>query len=383
MPPGTPTPVDRAGSLLPRLDRLAGIPLVAAAGAARMMLGRRPLPARPARIGLLKTAAIGDTVLMSALARDLAAAHPDASLTVFAGSDNASVAALIPGVDGVVPLRVARPWDAVRAIRAHRLDLLVDCGAWPRIDALLAACGGAACTAGFRTPGQHRHAAYDVVVDHRADRHELANYRALGSAVGAAAGHAPELAVPESTLARSLPVPYAVCHVWPGGRNPAFRRWDEERWMTVFTGLRADGLTVVLTGAPTDQGITDAMVRRWVVAGGDAAGVRSVAGVATMRDLPAVLSGAAVVVSVNTGVMHMAAVLGAPTVALNGPTAAHRWGPVGPRVASVNSDLPECGYLNLGWEYAGRRPDCMDGVRVDAVLESVRRMRRTAEAGRR
>ena len=83
------------------------------------------------------------------------------------------------------------------------------------------------------------------------------------------------------------------------------------------------------------------------------------------------LARARAVVSVNTGVMHLAAAAGAPTIALNGPTSATRWGPVGANVVSVDSELPGCGYLNLGFEYDGQRTDCMLGISVDRVAAAV------------
>ena len=75
--------------------------------------------------------------------------------------------------------------------------------------------------------------------------------------------------------------------------------------------------------------------------------------------------------SVNTGVMHLAAAVGAPTIALNGPTSATRWGPIGANVVCVDSELPGCGYLNLGFEYDGHRTDCMRGISVDRVATAV------------
>ena len=58
----------------------------------------------------------------------------------------------------------------------------------------------------------------------------------------------------------------------------------------------------------------------------------------------------------------------------NGPTAERRWGPVGVAATSVNSALPGCGYLHLGWEYAGNGEDCMCGISVDAVEEAMARV---------
>lgn len=38
---------------------------------------------------------------------------------------------------------------------------------------------------------------------------------------------------------------------------------------------------------------------------------------------------------------------------------------------SVNSMYEGCGFLHLGWEYRGRRSDCMEGISVKRVLVAV------------
>ena len=42
-------------------------------------------------------------------------------------------------------------------------------------------------------------------------------------------------------------------------------------------------------------------------------------------------------------------------------------GPLGPDVTCIDSDLPGCGFLNLGFEYEGQREDCMNGISVERV----------------
>ena len=93
----------------------------------------------------------------------------------------------------------------------------------------------------------------------------------------------------------------------------------------------------------------------------------SVAGRFRVSELVDVLAHARCVVSVNTGVMHLAAAVGVATIALNGPTSSERWGPIGADVVCVDSELAGCGYLDLGFEYDGRRTDCMAGISVDRV----------------
>lgn len=364
--------VDGRGSRALRVaDRVVGVPMLGVLGLARR---RRRLDGAPRSIGVLRTAAIGDTVLLSGPARDLRRAFPEARLLLFAGPSNRGLAPLLPMFDEVVPLPL-RLGAAVRALRAKNLDLVIDTGQWPRFDALLAALSGAV-SVGFRTPGQGRHWAFDVPVRHSDRVHELDNYRALLRALGVPVACDPQLVVPDdATMPAGPGGSFAVLHLWPGGYRAQLKEWPLDRWRVVADALRADGLRVVLTGATADAERTRAAAATLAAT--------SVAG-CSLTGAAQLLAGADVVVSVNTGVMHMAAALGAPTVGLNGPTSSRRWGPVGPSVASVDSRRPGCGFLNLGAEYRGRPTDCMEGIEVDDVLEAAARVRvRMATSGRR
>ena len=84
------------------------------------------------------------------------------------------------------------------------------------------------------------------------------------------------------------------------------------------------------------------------------------------------LTRARVVVSVNTGVMHLAAILGAPTVSINGPNRNGRWGPIGPRALGVEAPGEGCGYLHLGFNFDNQPTDCMERITVKAIAEAAR-----------
>ena len=72
--------------------------------------------------------------------------------------------------------------------------------------------------------------------------------------------------------------------------------------------------------------------------------------------------------SVNTGVMHVAAALEVPTIALNGPTSGRRWGPVGVHTRCVASPLIPDGYLNLGFERNEHYRTAMLGITLAMVV---------------
>lgn len=358
--------IPRGNPLLKRADRWGGIPLVWMLGHARR---RRTRPDRLERVGILKTNAIGDTVLLSGAVADLRAALPAARLTLFVGPNNLEIARLLDGPDQLVRLPLNRPHRCVSMLRGERLDALLDFGPWPRINAALSALSGAHFTAGFQTAGQHRHFAYDLPVAHSPAVHEIDNYRQLVRALGIRAGRRPRLRA-DGTAPRDLvSAPFVIFHPWPGGTRRELKQWPRARWATLAARLGADGLRIVLTGGPGDGEATEALASECRRDG--CADIVSAAGKLDIEQLVALIGKAAAVVSVDTGVMHIASALDAPLVALHGPTAPWRWGPLSPRATAVASSTPGCGYLYLGFDYPPDPPPCMESITVDQVLRAV------------
>src|SRR5271170_7009622 len=88
------------------LDRYLGIPLVFLAGLCRR---KRSIPLHPRKIGLLNTAAVGDTVLMSGPLADLREAYPSTELVLLTGPNNYEAGCLLKSVDRVIKLDVWNP----------------------------------------------------------------------------------------------------------------------------------------------------------------------------------------------------------------------------------------------------------------------------------
>ena len=346
------------------LDRYAGIPAVAILGHARR---KRTLPSKIQTFGLLRTAAIGDTVLISAAIADLRAAFPDASVIFFAGPTNFEMASMLDGVDKVVEVPIVNLSAALRRVRSIAVDVMVDFGQWPRFDALLALLSRASFTIGFQTRGQHRHYGYDVTVEHSSHVHEIENYRRLVRALGVETGHPPRLRAP-SPVASSA-ANYAVFHLWPGGRRKKLKQWPDEKWLALVEEMASRKMEVVLTGASADRDGNDAIIER--VRPYARGFVRNAAG-SSVQETASMLAHSRLVVSVDTGVMHMAAALGVPLVALHGPTSSRRWGPISERAIAVDSPLDGCGYLNLGWEHSSRPLTCMECIPYEAVRDACR-----------
>jgi heptosyltransferase-3 len=296
-------PAARGDRRLRTLDRTLGVALLAVAGRFHR---RRPRPDEIRRIGILKSAGIGDMILLSGVVRDVAAAYPEATVFVIAGRDNVDVGRLMEGVE-VVTLPIDEPLEAIRRLRGLSLDVLLDFGQWTRVEAICSFFSAARFTIGFDTPGQRRHYGYDSTVRHSGDVHELENYRRLAASIGVDSHAVPRLGDPRSN-GHGPAERFVVFHLWPGGYRSELKEWPLESWHELGARLAERGYSIVLTGSAADAERTEAFV-------GSLRGltrpVESVAGRYALTELVDLLRRASCVVSVNTGVMHLAAAIGA------------------------------------------------------------------------
>jgi len=358
--------VGRGNNKLRLVDRYLGIPLIFCAG---LLRSKRSIPKNACSIGLLNTAAIGDTVLMSAAVADIRQHYPDATIVLFVGPSNFQAAELIEGVDHLVHLKVFNIRQSLQELRRWRLDVLLDFGPWSRLNALYTILGGARFTVGFRTPSQYRHFGFDLDVEHSAEVHELENHRRLVRAVGVQPSHLPSLGElnRESELLSGVSGSI-VCHMWPGGSGAEFKEWPAERWRAITNAFTKEGYHVILTGSPEQRKLNESFLS--LLDPPVQAAVSNLAGESLARTAR-ILSQAALVICVNTGIMHMAAAAHVPLVALHGPTNVNRWGPISDRAISIVSPHPASGYLSLGFEHPrGRPPDCMTCISSELVLEA-------------
>lgn len=360
-----PKKSERGSVLLKFFDRYVGIPLVFILGLFTLFRNKSA-PAQVKKIAILKTAAIGDTVLVTAIINDLKLFYPDVEIDFYSGASNFAFAKLIGQCRKVIQLPIKNFPKLFEILKSEKYDLLLDFGAWPRINSVCSFFIDADYKVGFKTQDQYRHFVYDKSVDHSNEIHELENYRNIIRSIGIKTTSAPvipEGEVPKN-LMHNLQQPYIVCHLWPGGERSDLKEWTFENWKKIISFVQSKNYFVLLTGGKEDLDKNSNFLNATGVKAYNMAGT-------TVSETIGALKNAKVVISVNTGIMHIAAGLNVPTVGLHGPTSVKRWGPVGRNVCSVISQLEGCQYLNLGFEY---KPElqCMESISADDVIDAVK-----------
>jgi len=345
---------------------------------------RRPLIQVPRRILLLRLERIGDLLMALEAIADVRQAAPAAEIDLVVGSWNADLARRIPGVRvetldaawlarGEAGLRVPALLRRAAAWRARRYDLALNFEPDIRSNLLLS-MSRAARTAGFGSGGGG--ALLDVALNYEPGAHTTANAQRLVAAV---------LDVPPRTAparlsltaadrrAGAAPVagrgrPLVAVHV-SGGR--LVKQWPPERFAALASHLAASrGASIVVTGGPADRSLVDGVVRavgpRVIDAAGD-------------LDLPALaglLERVDVLVTGDTGPMHLAAAVGTPVVAIFGPSDPARYAPADPIHRIVRIELPcsPCNRIRRPPDRCtGIIPDCLTGIDVERVQAAVER----------
>jgi ADP-heptose:LPS heptosyltransferase len=194
-----------------------------------------------------------------------------------------------------------------------------------------------------------------------ADEHEVHRWcRLVTTSFGAACGPADLLLDPPEP---ALPPGYVLVHA---GAAAESRRWPPERFARLVTMLVGRGARVVLTGNDAERDRCAAIATA-ATAGGPGV-VTDLAGRLDLDALAATVAGAALVVSGDTGVAHLATAYRRPSVLLFGPTPPERWGPaIDPERHTVLWHGPQLAPGYVGDPHGGTVDPALDLVTVGEV----------------
>jgi heptosyltransferase-2 len=310
---------------------------------------------------------------------DLVMALP--ALHAAGGADVMVVRGLLPIAEmagltgGLVPLDRSRGgfWRAVRAVRSGRYarGILLP----PSFSsALLFVAGGVRHRRGTAT--HHRGPLLHDAVRPEAfgHLHRSAAYHLLVTGQAPAAPPTPALTVPAAVRERfravAGPGHGPTIGLFPGS-HASSRRWDADRFASLARRLARDGTRVLVFGGPTEQRLTAQVAGEAAV---DLGG---------RTDLPMLAAGLAsctMLVTNDSGPMHLAAAVGTATLSLQGPADPAVTRPLGEHhVMLQHPELPcvpcvknVCPRRGRGYVLPDATRECLRLISVDDALEALR-----------
>ncbi len=349
--------------LLKDIDSLIGKPLVSALCLIRRK--ERRASGYPQKILVIRPGGIGDAVLLFPALKAIKIRFPQARVDVLCEKRNAGVIRLAEGIDAIY--LYDRKYDLLTCIR-NGYDLVIDTEQWHRLSAVVCSLTHAPTRIGFDTNERARLFTHRIPYSH--DDYEVYSFLRLleplcpGTAVFDA--DAPFIDPGHISISH-LPWPSgkegAVVAIFPGASVPE-RRWGGDRFGEVAGALREKGHGIVVLGSAGD---TDDARR----IGKYAPESVDLTGRTSLGEAAAVMKRCGLLITADSGLMHLAYAVGTPTVSLFGSGIEKKWAPRGRDHVVINRRL-NCSPCTLFGTTppCGRATACLSSIGVDEVKKA-------------
>ncbi|HVF72099.1 MAG TPA: lipopolysaccharide heptosyltransferase II [Chthoniobacterales bacterium] len=282
-----------------------------------------PEQLKPFRILVRAPNWLGDSVIAVPAVRAMKAGRPDAHITIAAPAKIAAVWKLVPEVDEVLPIEPKSLYRTVKILRAQQaFDVAVLLPSSLRV-ALEAWLSGVSRRVGFA--GHHRRWLLNQVIPEEPrvgpTEHQVYRYLRMARALGGPDATAALRKFLPRARGNGAPAKLALC---PGAEYGPAKRWLPERFAEVATSIadiRPVQWILFGTAADTERGaaIESALGPHCV----------NRIGKTTLDELITELGQCALLLTNDTGTMHLATLIGVPVVAIFGSTEPRLTGPLG------------------------------------------------------
>jgi len=335
------------------------------------------------RFLLVRLGAFGDIVHAIPVAAALSRAFPSARIDWIVSAKYRELLDLVPIIDRRLVIKDRGDAGggisllaAIRELRGTKYDVAFDLQGLLK-SAVLARLSGAQRVVGFSSNYLRERLArpfytdvYDPggggMYDPRERSHVVQMNLGLLTTIGVAVGP-PEFPIErvDTEIARAMRERagnrYALVN--PGAAWPN-KRWPAARYGAVARAIEdRHGLKTIVSWGPGEEGLAQEVVR-------ESSGAALLSPRTSIGDLLALIRGATLMISGDTGPTHVAAALGTPIVGIYGPTRPSRNGPWAPADITISRDrFCQCHHLRR----CTRERMCLLDVEAAEVLDAVER----------
>ena len=268
----------------------------------------------------IKTSSLGDVIHQMPAVTEAKRHKPDARIAWVVEENYAPLTALHPAVAEVIPVAVRRwrrrvfLWSSWRdgrnfltRLRERPYDAVIDTQGLARSAAMALLARGP--RHGYDTESvRERIAAFAYRFQHAVPRseHAIARNRALTAlALGYTVEGAPDFGLDREALAGAVRAPYGILlHA----TAQKVKEWPEENWLALARALEGKTGLLLPFGSAAEQERAERLASQLE-------NTRVPIGRA-IDDMARMIAGASFVVGVDTGILHLAAALGVPLVAI-------------------------------------------------------------------
>lgn len=350
--------------LLKSADGVIGKALVSLLSMPRRSVKNSPLDSK--KILIIRPGGIGDAVLLLPAISALREKFPDSTIDVLCEKRNAGIFSLHSGLRRVY--LYDRDMELLRCLR-NSYDVVIDTEQWHRLSAVAARLTGARVRIGFDTNERGKLFTHRIPYSH--DNYEVYSFlHLIEPLTGAVHDFMPDEAfvdipgAPPSLLSSELRSSGNLVAIFPGA-TVAERRWGADNYGKVAQALSDKGYIILILGSQTEE--KDAKTIRK-----HASDAIDLTGKTDLRDVAALLKSCRLLITADSGLLHIAYAAGTQTVSLFGAGIEKKWAPIGKRHRVLNKHVGCSPCTRFGYTPACKRNvECLLLVSPGEVLQAV------------
>ncbi len=310
----------------------------------------------------IRPGGIGDAVLLLPSIKALRVAYPEATIDVLCEKRNSGVFDLTEDLNRIY--LYDRDFDLFMALK-NRYDVVIDTEQWHRLSAVVAYLSKAPVRIGFSTNERERLFTYRIPYSH--DDYEVHSFFNL---IRPLTGYIPEfnhdqpfIDIKDGVTAFKEYLSDNTIALFPGATVPE-RRWGGKRFGMVAEELIKRGFNIVILGSSTERCEAKEIIEI-------ARGAIDLTGKTSLKEVALILKRCRLLITADSGIMHIAVGVGTPTVSLFGSGIEKKWAPKGKRHRVINKNLSCSPCTRFGYTPECKTRDCLELITVEEVLKSV------------
>ncbi|KJR42364.1 glycosyl transferase family protein [Candidatus Magnetoovum chiemensis] len=354
--------------LIKKIDGLVGVPLVWLLYRLRRAADRGDYTGLIKRVLIIRPGGIGDAVLLLYALSQLKMVFPEVLIDVLAEKRNGAIFRLSPHLNRIYLYDSGL--DMFGCLK-NAYDVVIDTEQWHRFSAVFAYLTGGLIRVGFDT--NNRGLLFTRKVRYSLEEYEVHSFlRLIGEITKT--NHVfnseePFLFLKDDVIAKAYELTAEVSKPFVGilpGASVKEKLWVAERYGELAAALEAIGVRAVILGSKAERE-TALKIKHL------ASNALDLTGKTSLIESAAVIKLCAVLISPDSGLMHIAYSLGVRTVCLFGVSSIEKWAPKGRNTAVISKQL-NCAPCSKFAYIPPCKNDikCMSLIAVDEVLNAVK-----------
>ena len=313
----------------------------------------------------IRPGGIGDAVLLIPALQAASTTFSANRIDILAETRNSGVFALTDTIDNVY--NYDRPGEFIACLR-KKYDIIIDTEQWHRLSGVITRIICSRNRIGFATNSRKKLFSHTEPYSHH--DYEAFSFLRLLSCLNIPVPdqiNVPFLQLPDVAISKAevMLAPlntHKFIAIFPGASIPE-RRWGADKFSLLSYKINQLNIPVVIVGGREDRAIGEKILRN--CNGLNLAGKTNLAGTA------AVLDRALLLVSGDSGILHVAVGLDIPTVSLFGPGISEKWAP-SKKHNVINKHLPCSPCTLFGYTSpCPRNAECIQNITPLEVMDVV------------